>query len=40
MISDDIQISSIGIGTYKGNNSKEEDLKIYNSIIDSVNSGC
>jgi hypothetical protein len=37
---DQIFITSIGIGTYQGPPDSLTDLKIYNSIIDSVNSGC
>ncbi len=34
-----LKISSIGIGTYKGSSTPEDDLPQFNAIIDSVNMG-
>jgi aryl-alcohol dehydrogenase-like predicted oxidoreductase len=35
-----MKVSSIGIGTYKGTFTSEDDLAQFNGIIDSVNMGC
>jgi aryl-alcohol dehydrogenase-like predicted oxidoreductase len=34
-----LKVSSIGLGTYKGTFTEEDDLSQFNSIIDSVNMG-
>ena len=36
---DQLNISSVGIGTYVGAPEREDDLKMFNAIIDSVESG-
>ncbi len=34
-----LKISSIGLGTYKGSFSQDDDLPQFNAIVDSVNMG-
>ncbi|EAR85009.1 aldo/keto reductase family oxidoreductase (macronuclear) [Tetrahymena thermophila SB210] len=35
----DLTLSSIGFGSYQGTPDKEDDMKMFNALIDSVNSG-
>jgi aryl-alcohol dehydrogenase-like predicted oxidoreductase len=34
-----LKVSSVGVGTYKGTFTKEDDLPQFNAIVDSVNMG-